>query len=186
MIRSMFFNDFKRLHANVMNCVFHYISIFGIFLTMISTLGGDMVTGAEIALGQAVVKSVVDAVSKLTELSRFATTIFQKRAAKKALADLVTELLKISPDLKAAERKVVIAKALGIFNADLQLVEEMIAKHKASAAKPAAKKAAAKPAAKKAAAKPAAKKAAAKPAAKKAAAKPAAKKVAAKRATKKA
>lgn len=106
----------------------------------------------------AFIKPIVDVV--LAGLKKIKGVKVKKNAASE-LSEVIQNLLRLSPDMNAAEAKIQAAKAAGVISKELVLAQQMFSKHRA-AAKPAAKKAVVrKPAAKKAAAKkPAAKKAA--------------------------
>lgn len=49
-----------------------------------------------------------------------------KRGARKALAEAIVELIRIDPDVDAAEAKIAIAKAAGIIDKDVITAERML------------------------------------------------------------
>jgi len=98
----------------------------------------------------ALIKPIVDAV--LAGLKNIKGAKVKKDAASE-LSEVIQNLLKLSPDMNAAETKIQAAIAAGVISKELILAQEMLSKHK-TVAKPAAKKMVAKkPAAKKVAAK---------------------------------
>ncbi len=91
-------------------------------------------------------KPVVDALLKALDRAKDANL---RANARTAIAEAISELIRISPDLSKAEAKIAIARAAGILDQDLFTAERMLKKvKKAARKKPATKVRKRKPAAK--------------------------------------
>ena len=91
-------------------------------------------------------KPVVDALLKALDRAKDANL---RANARTAIAEAISELIRISPDLSKAEAKIAIARAAGILDQDLFTAERMLKKVKnAARKKPATKVRKRKPAAK--------------------------------------
>jgi len=77
-------------------------------------------------------KPVVDALLKALDRARDASL---RANARTAIAEAITELIRISPDLSKAEAKIAIARAAGIIDQDLFTAERMLRKVKKAAKK---------------------------------------------------
>ena len=91
-------------------------------------------------------KPVVDALLKALDRAKDANL---RANARTAIAEAISELIRISPDLSKAEAKIAIARAAGILDQDLFTAEHMLKKVKKAVRKsPATKARKRKPAAK--------------------------------------
>ena len=82
-------------------------------------------------------KPVVDALLKALDRAKDANL---RANARTAIAEAISELIRISPDLSKAEAKIAIARAAGILDQDLFTAERMLKKvKKAARKKPATK-----------------------------------------------
>lgn len=77
-------------------------------------------------------KAVIDGLVNLFSRSKNKRLTDKGKAA---LEEAMRELLMAPTDLRSAETKIRIAKAAGIISQDVELAEEWVAKHKASAKK---------------------------------------------------
>ena len=80
----------------------------------------------------ALIKPVVDA---LMGLFRQGEHIKLKHNAEAALREAIRELLLADPNENRAEARIAIAKAAGIISEDVALAEDMLKKHRATAAR---------------------------------------------------
>ena len=80
----------------------------------------------------ALIKPVVDA---LMGLFRQGDNLRLKRNAEDALREAIRELLLANPNESKAEARIAIAKAAGILSEDVVLAEDMLKKHRATAAR---------------------------------------------------
>jgi ornithine cyclodeaminase/alanine dehydrogenase-like protein (mu-crystallin family) len=80
----------------------------------------------------ALIKPVVDA---LMGLFRQGEHIKLKHNAEAALREAIRELLLADPNENRAEARIAIAKAAGIISEDVALAEDMLQKHRATAAR---------------------------------------------------
>lgn len=95
-------------------------------------------------------KPVVDALLKALDRAKDANL---RANARTAIAEAISELIRISPDLSKAEAKIAIARAAGILDQDLFTAERMLKKvkkavHGKTVKKPAGKTRKRKPATK--------------------------------------
>lgn len=86
-------------------------------------------------------RPVVEALLKAFDRARESSL---KAGARKAVAEAISELIRIDPDLGKAEAKIAVARAAGILDQDLFTAERMLKKVKKSARKPLPGRAAAK------------------------------------------
>src|SRR5258706_8684602 len=86
-------------------------------------------------------KPVVDDLLKALDRAKDARL---RASARKAIAEAISELIRISPDLSKAEAKIAIARAAGILDQDLFTAERMLKKVKKSVRKNPARKPATK------------------------------------------
>src|SRR4249920_1885841 len=77
-------------------------------------------------------KPVVDALLKALDRARDAKL---RANARVAIAEAISELIRISPDLNKAEAKIAVARAAGILDQDLFTAERMLKKVKKAAKK---------------------------------------------------
>lgn len=84
------------------------------------------------AIEAALIKPVVDA---LMGLFRQGDHLRLKRNAEDALREAIRELLLANPNESKAEARIAIAKAAGILSEDVVLAEDMLKKHRATAAR---------------------------------------------------
>ena len=77
-------------------------------------------------------KPVVDALLKALDRAKDANL---RANARTAIAEAISELIRISPDLSKAEAKIAIARAAGILDQDLFTAERMLKKVKKAARK---------------------------------------------------
>jgi len=75
-------------------------------------------------------KPVVDALLKALDRARDAKL---RATARVAIAEAISELIRISPDLNKAEAKIAVARAAGILDQDLFTAERMLKKVKKAA-----------------------------------------------------
>ena len=80
----------------------------------------------------ALAKPVVDALLKALDRARDAKL---RANARVAIAEAISELIRISPDLNKAEAKIAVARAAGILDQDLFTAERMLKKVKKAAKK---------------------------------------------------
>ena len=86
-----------------------------------------------------IAKPVIDALMRALERARDASL---KKDARKAVAEAISELIRLNPDLSKAEARIAVARAAGILDQDLFTAERMLKKVKSAAkkAKPAKRK----------------------------------------------
>jgi hypothetical protein len=89
-------------------------------------------------------KPVIDALMKALDRAKDAHL---KDNARKAIAEAISELIRIHPDVGKAEARIAIAKAAGILDQDLFTAERMLKKVKRAAKKSAQPRKRIKPAA---------------------------------------
>lgn len=89
-------------------------------------------------------KPVIDALMKALDRAKDAHL---KDNARKAIAEAISELIRIHPDVGKAEARIAIAKAAGILDQDLFTAERMLKKVKRAARKSAQPRKRKKPAA---------------------------------------
>jgi len=78
-------------------------------------------------------KPVIDALMRALDRARDASL---KRDARKAIAEAISELIRLRPDVNKAEARIAVAKAAGILDQDLFTAERMLRKVKKAARKP--------------------------------------------------
>jgi hypothetical protein len=78
-------------------------------------------------------RPVVEALLKAFDRARESRL---KAGARRAVAEAISELIRIDPDLGKAEAKIAVARAAGILDQDLFTAERMLRKVKKSARKP--------------------------------------------------
>lgn len=93
---------------------------------------------------EALAKPVIDALMKALDRAKDAHL---KDNARKAIAEAISELIRIHPDVGKAEARIAIAKAAGILDQDLFTAERMLKKVKRAARKSAQPRKRKKPAA---------------------------------------
>ncbi|HEV8645119.1 MAG TPA: hypothetical protein VGR01_06080 [Burkholderiales bacterium] len=93
---------------------------------------------------EALAKPVIDALMKALDRAKDAHL---KDNARKAIAEAISELIRIHPDVGKAEARIAIAKAAGILDQDLFTAERMLRKVKRAAKKSAQPRRRKKPAA---------------------------------------
>jgi len=93
---------------------------------------------------EALAKPVIDALMKALDRAKDAHL---KDNARKAIAEAISELIRIHPDVSKAEGRIAIAKAAGILDQDLFTAERMLKKVKKAARKSAQPRKRKKPAA---------------------------------------
>ncbi len=93
---------------------------------------------------EALAKPVIDALMKALDRAKDAHL---KDNARKAVAEAISELIRIHPDVGKAEARIAIAKAAGILDQDLFTAERMLKKVKKAARKSAQPRKRKKPAA---------------------------------------
>jgi hypothetical protein len=93
---------------------------------------------------EALAKPVIDALMKALDRAKDAHL---KDNARKAIAEAISELIRIHPDVGKAEARIAIAKAAGILDQDLFTAERMLKKVKKAARKSAQPRKRKKPAA---------------------------------------
>ncbi len=81
---------------------------------------------------EALAKPVIDALMKALDRAKDAHL---KDDARKAIAEAISELIRIHPDVGKAEARIAIAKAAGILDQDLFTAERMLKKVKRAAKK---------------------------------------------------
>jgi len=81
---------------------------------------------------EALAKPVIDALMKALDRAKDAHL---KDNARKAIAEAISELIRIHPDVSKAEVRIAIAKAAGILDQDLFTAERMLKKVKKAARK---------------------------------------------------
>jgi hypothetical protein len=86
-------------------------------------------------------KPVVDALLKAFDRAKDAQL---RASARKAVAEAISELILINPDLSKAKAKIAIARAAGILDQDLFTAERMLKKVRKAARKTPARRLAAK------------------------------------------
>ena len=103
-----------------------------------------------------IAKPVIDALMRALDKARDASL---KKDARKAVAEAISELIRLNPDMGKAEARIAVAKAAGILDQDLFTAERMLKKVKRAAkdAKPAKRKPATRRVRKKSTSKPRAK-----------------------------
>ena len=79
---------------------------------------------------EALAKPVIDALMKALDRAKDAHL---KDDARKAIAEAISELIRIHPDVGKAEARIAIAKAAGILDQDLFTAERMLKKVKRAA-----------------------------------------------------
>ena len=79
-----------------------------------------------------IAKPVIDALMRALDKARDASL---KKDARKAVAEAISELIRLNPDLGKAEARIAVAKAAGIFDQDLFTAERMLKKVKRAARK---------------------------------------------------
>ena len=89
-------------------------------------------------------KPVIDALMKALDRAKDAHL---KDSARRAIAEAISELIRINPDVGKAEARIAIAKAAGILDQDLFTAERMLKKVKKAARKSAQTRKRKKPAA---------------------------------------
>jgi hypothetical protein len=93
---------------------------------------------------EALAKPVIDALMKALDRAKDAHL---KDTARKAIAEAISELIRIHPDVGKAEARIAIAKAAGILDQDLFTAERMLKKVRKAAKKSAPPRRRRKPAA---------------------------------------
>ena len=93
---------------------------------------------------EALAKPVIDALMKALDRAKDAHL---KDNARKAIAEAISELIRIHPDVGKAEARIAIAKAAGILDQDLFTAERMLKKVKRAVRKSAQPRKRKKPAA---------------------------------------
>ena len=93
---------------------------------------------------EALAKPVIDALMKALDRAKDAHL---KDNARQAIAEAISELIRIHPDVGKAEARIAIAKAAGILDQDLFTAERMLKKVKKAARKSAQPRKRKKPAA---------------------------------------
>ena len=93
---------------------------------------------------EALAKPVIDALMKALDRAKDAHL---KDNARKAIAEAISELIRLNPDVGKAEARIAIAKAAGILDQDLFTAERMLKKVKKAAKKSAPPRRRKKPAA---------------------------------------
>ncbi|HWA14251.1 MAG TPA: hypothetical protein VHA15_14255 [Burkholderiales bacterium] len=78
-------------------------------------------------------KPVIDALMRALDRARDASL---KRDARKAVAEAISELIRIDADVGRAQARIAVAKAAGILDQDLFTAERMLKKVKKAARKP--------------------------------------------------
>jgi hypothetical protein len=103
-----------------------------------------------------IAKPVIDALMRALDRARDASL---KKDARKAVAEAISELIRLTPDLGKAEARIAVARAAGILDQDLFTAERMLKKVKRAAkkTKPSKRKPASRRVRKKTAVKPRAK-----------------------------
>jgi len=81
---------------------------------------------------EALAKPVIDALMKALDRAKDAHL---KDNARKAIAEAISELIRLNPDVGKAEARIAIAKAAGILDQDLFTAERMLKKVKKAARK---------------------------------------------------
>jgi hypothetical protein len=81
---------------------------------------------------EALARPVIDALMKALDRAKDAHL---KDDARKAIAEAISELIRIHPDVGKAEARIAIAKAAGILDQDLFTAERMLKKVKRAAKK---------------------------------------------------
>jgi len=81
---------------------------------------------------EALAKPVIDALMKALDRAKDAHL---KDNARKAIAEAISELIRLNPDVGKAEARIAIAKAAGILDQDLFTAERMLKKVKRAARK---------------------------------------------------
>lgn len=79
-----------------------------------------------------IAKPVIDALMRALDRAREANL---KRDARKAVAEAISELIRIDPDLNKAQARIAVARAAGILDQDLFTAESMLKKVKRAAKK---------------------------------------------------
>lgn len=79
-----------------------------------------------------IAKPVIDALMRALDKARDASL---KKDARKAVAEAISELIRLDPDLGKAEARIAVAKAAGILDQDLFTAERMLKKVKRAAKK---------------------------------------------------
>lgn len=79
-----------------------------------------------------IAKPVIDALMRALDRAREANL---KRDARKAVAEAISELIRIDPDLNKAQARIAVARAAGILDQDLFTAENMLKKVKRAAKK---------------------------------------------------
>jgi len=79
-----------------------------------------------------IAKPVIDALMRALDKARDASL---KKDARKAVAEAISELIRLKPDVGKAEARIAVAKAAGIFDQDLFTAERMLKKVKKAAKK---------------------------------------------------
>lgn len=79
-----------------------------------------------------IAKPVIDALMRALDKARDASL---KKDARKAVAEAISELIRLSPDVGKAEARIAVAKAAGILDQDLFTAERMLKKVKRAAKK---------------------------------------------------
>jgi len=79
-----------------------------------------------------IARPVIDALMRALDKARDASL---KKDARKAVAEAISELIRLKPDVGKAEARIAIAKAAGILDQDLFTAERMLRKVKRAAKK---------------------------------------------------
>lgn len=79
-----------------------------------------------------IAKPVIDALMRALDRARDASL---KKDARKAVAEAISELIRLKPDVGKAEARIAVAKAAGILDQDLFTAERMLKKVKRAAKK---------------------------------------------------
>lgn len=79
-----------------------------------------------------IAKPVIDALMRALDRARDASL---KRNARQAVAEAISELIRLTPDVSKAEARIAVAKAAGILDQDLFTAERMLKKVKRAAKK---------------------------------------------------
>lgn len=79
-----------------------------------------------------IAKPVIDALMRALDKARDASL---KKDARKAVAEAISELIRLKPDVGKAEARIAVARAAGILDQDLFTAERMLKKVKRAAGK---------------------------------------------------
>lgn len=79
-----------------------------------------------------IAKPVIDALMRALDRARDASL---KKDARKAVAEAISELIRLNPDVNKAQARIAVARAAGILDEDLFTAESMLRKVKKAARK---------------------------------------------------